>query len=418
MKMPVRQDFRENLGLAFDTIRTHKLRSFLAVLGVLIGVALIILVVGLVQGFRVSISEEIASEGLDTAWVARFNQGPGLNGRRPKEERERKPLTFEDAQAVMTQCPAVKQTAVSVFEWTQPHTVRYQSNQVAGGEFRGTFPAYLEVYSNANIKAGRFFTETENDHRENVVVLGENIATALFGKVERALDKQVLVDGVNFLVIGVLEKPVGLFGTADEDRRVVMPYYTFFKIYPASFELAMRILAYPGRLPVAVDQVREVLRRRRNVPYDKPDTFAIQTNVEMVKQFNDIIGGVVLVIVVLSSIGLLIGGMGVMNIMLVSVTERTREIGVRKAIGARSRDITWQFLFEAMTLTGTGGLIGILVGSAIVMLIPVVSSLKAIVPLWAVVVGFTVSVSIGLIFGVWPATKAAKLNPVEALRYE
>jgi len=416
--IPVRQDFRENLGLAFDTIRTHKLRSFLAVLGVLIGVALIILVVGLVQGFRTSISEEIASEGLDTAWVARFNQGPGLNGRRPKEERERKPLTFEDAQAVMTQCPAVKQTAVSVFEWTQPHTVRYQSSQVAGGEFRGTFPAYLEVYSNANIKAGRFFTETENAHRDNVVVLGENIATALFGKVDLALDKQVLVDGVDFRVIGVLEKPVGLFGTADEDRRVVMPYYTVFKIYPASFELAMRILAYPGKLDMAVDQIRDVLRRRRNVPYDKPDTFAIQTNVEMVKQFNDIIGGVVLVIVVLSSIGLLIGGMGVMNIMLVSVTERTREIGVRKAIGARSRDITWQFLFEAMTLTGTGGLIGIIVGSAIVMLIPVVSSLKAIVPLWAVIVGFTVSVGIGLIFGVWPATKAAKLNPVEALRYE
>jgi putative ABC transport system permease protein len=350
--------------------------------------------------------------------VARFTQGPGLNGRRPKEERERKPLTFADAQAVMTQCPAVKQAAISVFEWTQPHTVRYQSNQVAGGEFRGTFPAYLEVYSNANIKAGRFFTETENEHRDSVVVLGENIATALFGKVDSALDKQVLVDGVNFRVIGVLEKPVGLFGTADEDRRVVMPYYTFFKIYPASFELAMRILAYPGKLDLAVDQIREVLRRRRNVPYNKPDNFAIQTNVEMVKQFNDIIGGVVLVIVVLSSIGLLIGGMGVMNIMLVSVTERTREIGVRKAIGARSRDITWQFLFEAMTLTGTGGLIGIIAGSAIVMLVPVVSSLKAIVPLWAVIVGFTVSVGIGLIFGVWPATKAAKLNPVEALRYE
>ena len=416
--IPVRQDFRENLGLAFDTIRAHKLRSFLAVLGVLIGVALIIIVVGLMQGFRTSISEEIASSGLDTAFVARFNQALGLNGRRPKEERERKPLTFEDAQAVMTQCPAVKQTAVSVFEWTQPHTVRYRSGQVTGGNLRGTFPAYLEVFANANIHAGRFFTETENEHRENVVVLGKNIATALFGEVDSALDKQVLVDGVNFRVIGVLEKPVGLFGTAEEDPRVVIAYYTSLKIYPASFELAMRILAYPGKLDMAVDQIREVLRRRRNVPYDKPDSFAIQTNVEMVKQFNDIIGGVVLVIVVLSSIGLLIGGMGVMNIMLVSVTERTREIGVRKAIGARSRDITWQFLFEAMTLTGTGGLIGIIVGSAIVMLVPVVSSLKAIVPLWAVIVGFTVSVGIGLIFGVWPATKAAKLNPVEALRYE
>src|ERR1700748_2524096 len=415
--IPVRQDFRENLGLSFDTIRTHKVRSFLAVLGVLIGVALIIIVVGLMQGFRTSISEEIASSGLDTAFVARFNQALGLNGRRPKEERERKPLTFEDAQAVMTQCPAVKQTAVSVFEWTQPHTVRYRSGQVTGGNLRGTFPAYLEVFSNANIKAGRFFTETENQHRENVVVLGKNVATALFGKVDSALDKQVLVDGVNFRVIGVLEKPVGLFGTSDEDRRVVMPYYTFFKIYPASFELAMRILAYPGKLDLAVDQIREVLRRRRNVPYDKPDSFAIQTNVAMVKQFNDIIGGGVLVIGALSSIGLLIGGMGVMNIMLVSVTERTREIGVRKAIGARSRDITWQFLFEAMTLTGACGVLGISVGSGLVSLVPVITPMQAVISPTAMVIGFVVSVGIGLIFGVWPATKAAKLNPVEALRY-
>jgi putative ABC transport system permease protein len=404
--MPVRQDFRENLGLAFDTIRTHKLRSFLAVLGVLIGVALIILVVGLVQGFRTSISEEIASEGLDTAWVARFTQGPGLNGRRPKEERERKPLTFADAQAVMTQCPAVKQTAISVFEWTQPHTVRYQSNQVAGGEFRGTFPAYLEVYSNANIKAGRFFTETENDHRENVVVL------------DAALDKQVLVDGVNFRVIGVLEKPVGLFGTSDEDRRVVMPYYTFFKIYPASFELAMRILAYPGKLDLAVDQVRDVLRRRRNVPYDKPDSFAIQTNVEMVKQFNDIIGGVVLVIVVLSSIGLLIGGMGVMNIMLVSVTERTREIGVRVSVGATEEAIQIQFLAESVILSLVGGAAGMIlgvVGSAFVgraLNWPMEVSLKA------VLLAALFSVAVGVFFGYYPARKASLLDPIEALRYE
>jgi putative ABC transport system permease protein len=413
----LRQDYRENFQLAFDTIRTHKLRSFLAVLGVMIGVALIILVVGLVQGFRETIQDEITSEGLDTAWVARFLQGPHA-GRRPKEERERKPLVREDGIAVMLSCPAVKQTAVSIFEWTQPHSVKYQKNQVQGGEFRGTFPAYLEVYSNANLKAGRFFSESENDHRENLVVLGQNVATALFPSVSDALGKEVLVDGSNFVVIGVLQKPTGGFGNNDEDRRVVIPFYTFRKLYPAAFEIAMRFLAYPGRLDAAVDQVREVLRRRRNVPYDKPDNFAIQTNMEIRKQFNEIIGGVVLAIVVLSSIGLLIGGMGVMNIMLVSVTERTREIGVRKAIGARRSDITWQFLFEAMTLTGAGGLMGILAGSIIVFLIPMVTDLKAVVPAWAVIIGFTVSVGIGLVFGVWPATKAAKLNPVEALRYE
>jgi putative ABC transport system permease protein len=415
--LKLRQDYRENFGLAFDTIRAHKLRSFLAVLGVMIGVALIILVVGLVQGFRTTIEDEISAEGLDTAWVARFSQGPH-SGRRPKEERERKPLMREDGLAVMASCPAVKQVAVSIFEWTQPHAVKYGKSQVQGGEFRGTFPEYLEVYSNANLMAGRFFSEVENEHRENVVILGQNVATALFPSVNDAIGKEVLVDGSTFQVIGVLQKPIGGFGNNDEDRRVVIPFYTFRKLYPAAFEIAMRFLAYPGKLDAAVDQVREVLRRRRNVAYDKPDNFAIQTNVEIRRQFNGIIGGVVLAIVVLSSIGLLIGGMGVMNIMLVSVTERTKEIGLRKAIGARSRDITWQFLFEAMTLTGAGGLIGIVVGSVIVFLVPLVTSLKAVVPAWAVIIGFSVSVGIGLVFGVWPATKAAKLNPVEALRYE
>jgi putative ABC transport system permease protein len=413
----MQQDFKENLQLAFDTVRTHKLRSFLAILGVMIGVSLIILVVGLVQGFRQTIQEELIAEGIDTAFVSRFDQGP-QNGHRPKDEKTRKPLTLDDAMAIRQLCPAVKQIAVSAFQWQLAHIARYQKNEVEGTDFRGTFPAYLEVYSNATMKAGRFFTAAENEHRENVVVIGENVAKAFFPSINDALGKEILVDGSTYLVVGVFEKPLGGFGTNDEDRRTVIPYYTFMKLYPSSYEVAYRFLAYPGKLNAAVDQLREVLRRRRNIPYSAPDNFSIQTQVEVVQKFNDIIGGVVLAVIVLSSIGLLIGGMGVMNIMLVSVTERTREIGVRKAIGARSRDITWQFLFEAMTLTGTGGIIGILLGSGLALLVPVVSSLKAVVPAWAVIVGFSVSVSIGLIFGVWPATKAARLNPVEALRYE
>jgi ABC-type antimicrobial peptide transport system permease subunit len=413
----VRQDFRENLQLALDTVRANKLRSFLAILGVMIGVALIILVVGLVQGFRQTVQDEITAEGIDTAFVSRFDQGP-QNQRRPKEEKLRKQLTLEDGLAIREMCPAIKEIAISGFQWSLSHSARYQKNIVEGTDFRGTFPAYLTVYSNASMKTGRFFTETENDHRENVVVIGEDVSKAFFPTPQDALGKEILVDGSTFTVIGVFERPPGGFGTDDEDRRVVIPFYTFMKMYPGSYEIGYRFLAYPGKLDAAVDQVREVLRRRRNVPYNKPDSFSIQTQVEAAQNFNDIIFGVVLAIVVLSSIGLLIGGVGVMNIMLVSVTERTREIGVRKAIGARSRDITWQFLLEAMTLTGAGGIIGIIFGSSIVFLIPVITSMKAIVPMWAVVVGFTVSVSIGLIFGVWPATKAARLNPVEALRYE
>lgn len=412
------QDYKENLRLAFDTVREHKMRSFLAVLGVMIGVMLVILVVGLIQGFRQTIQNEITAEGIDTAWVDRFEHGPGNGGRRPLEERLRPSLTLEDGQAIQELCPAVKQTAVSAFQWQQPHNARYEKNEVEGVEFRGTFPAYLEVYSNATMKVGRFFTEAENDHREDVVDIGENIATAFFPSAVDALGKDIMVDGSTYRVIGVFEKPIGGFGTSDEDRRVVIPYYTFMKLYSNSYEIGIRILAYPSKLNAAVDEIRSVLRRRRRVPYDKPDNFSVQTQVELVQQFNDIIGGVVLVVVVLSSIGLLIGGVGVMNIMLVSVTERTREIGVRKAIGARSGDITWQFLFEAMTLTGSGGIIGILLGSGIVFLIHWVSPFKAVVPAWAVIAGFTVSVATGLIFGVWPATKAARLSPVEALRYE
>ncbi|HEY4740474.1 MAG TPA: ABC transporter permease [Candidatus Acidoferrales bacterium] len=414
----MKQDYRENLTLAFDTLRSHKLRSFLAVLGVTIGVGLIILVVGLVEGFRANIQKEITSEGIDTAWVQRFGEGFGTNGRRPKEERERKPLTLEDGDAILPASPAVKSVAVSIFQWELTHSVRYQNNEVQGVEFRGTFPAFLEVYSNAAMRAGRFFTDSENNHRDNVADIGENVATALYGNIDDAVGKTINVDGSQFLVIGVLERPAGTFGMDDEDRRVILPYYTFRKLYPAAYEIFIRFLAYPGKVDTAVDEVRDVLRRRRNVPYNKPDDFFIQTNRETAQQFNDIIKGTVVVIVVLSSIGLLIGGVGVMNIMLVSVTERTREIGIRKAIGARSADITWQFLFEAMTLTGLGGFIGIVVGGGAVALIPMLTKVNAVITLWSIAAGLIVSISIGLIFGVWPAVKAANLDPVEALRYE
>src|ERR1700677_346102 len=400
--MELRQDFRENLGLAMDTVREHKFRSFLAVLGVTIGVMLIILVVGLVEGFRSTIQDEITSSGVNTAWAWRFNQGP-TTSRRPKEERDRKPLTLADGQAVQQLCPSVKQTTIAIYEWTTPHNVRYQKNEVQGGEFRGTFASYPEVDSSEAMKAGRFFTEAENQHKENVVVIGEDVATALFPTIDDALGKEVLVDGSNFLVVGVFEKPIGGIGTNDQDRRVVIPYYTFTKIYPASFEVFLGILSYPGTLDTAVDQAREVLRRRRNVPYEKPDDFSMQTNAEAVQQFNQIIGGVALVVVVLSSIGLLIGGIGVMNIMLVSVTERTREIGVRKAIGARRKNILTQFLIEAVTLALLGGVIGEILGAALSFIIGLAfPALPTSISLFWVVLGFSASALIGIFFGVYP----------------
>jgi putative ABC transport system permease protein len=406
----------ENLKQALDTLRTHKLRSALTVFGVVLGVSVIMLVAALITGFDQQIQENIKQFGADTAFIARWDQGPD-NDRRPLEERLRKPLTLEDADAIKDSSPAVRNVTTYINWWEKPHIVRTKSGEVTGIDFRGVQPNFGEVYANASTLSGRFISEGDDLHRENVVMLGENVAPVLFPDTP-AVGKDVMIDGQNFQVIGVVEKPKGLFGTGDEDRRVLIPYNTFRKVYPQAYENQIRVQAYPNQLDQAVDQVTDVLRRRRNVAYNAKNNFSIQTAEMQVQEFHNIVAMVAVATVVLSSIGLLIGGVGVMNIMLVSVTERTREIGVRKAIGARSSDITWQFLLEAMTLTGAGGIIALILVNGLVLLIRLTLAWKGAVPLWAAAAGIIVSISIGLIFGVWPATKAAKLDPVEALRYE
>jgi putative ABC transport system permease protein len=407
----------ESVRLALDTLRQHKLRSFLTVLGVVMGVGVLMLVAALISGFDASVVETITRFGADTGSVNRFRQGPRFGGRRPREERTRKPLTLEDGLALTVCCPAVQQVTVWITQWEQTHRARYQGNEVSLVDLRGTLPNYPFVLANTTMVEGRFFTEAENAHRESVVVLGQDTASALFGQLP-ATGKQILLDGQSYRVIGVLTRPEGNFGPNDEDRRVVLPYQTFKKAYPSSYENAYRFQAQAGRLDAAVDQVREFLRRRREVPYNQPDTFEIMTATQQIEEFHNIVGMVTVAMVVLSSIGLLIGGVGVMNIMLVSVTERTREIGVRKAVGARRSDIAWQFLSEAMALTGAGGLVGVLLIEGLVLLIRRATSIHATVPVWAVVAGLSVSLGVGLVFGVWPAVKAARLDPVEALRYE
>jgi putative ABC transport system permease protein len=410
------QSHGENLKQAMDTLRTHKLRSALTVFGVVLGVSVIMLVAALITGFDQQIQENIKQFGADTAFIRRWDQGPGSD-RRPLEERLRKPLTLDDAEAIKVSCPAVRNVTTEIEWWEKPHIIRTKSGEVTGIDFEGVQPNFGEVYANAATLSGRFISEGDDLHRENVVLLGENVAPVLFPDTP-AVGKDVMIDGQNFQVIGVVQKPKGLFGTGDEDRRVLIPYNTFRKVYPGAYENQIRLQAYPNQLDQAVDQATEVLRRRRNVPYNAKNNFMIETAEMQVQEFHNIVAMVAVATVVLSSIGLLIGGVGVMNIMLVSVTERTREIGVRKAIGARSSDITWQFLLEAMTLTGAGGIIALILVNGLVLLIRLTLEWKGAVPLWAAAAGIIVSISIGLIFGVWPATKAAKLDPVEALRYE
>jgi putative ABC transport system permease protein len=407
----------ENLKQALDTLRAHKMRSALTVFGVVLGVSVIMLVAALITGFDQKVQENIKQFGADTAFISKWDQGMH-GGNPPLEERQRKPLTIEDAIAIQEGSPAVKNlTAFIQTGWMQTHSVRTKAGEVTAIDYRGVQPNFGQVYANAATLAGRFISEGDDLHREKVVMLGENVAPVLFPE-GNAVGKDVMIDGADFLVIGVVEKPKGGIGMGDEDRRVLIPFNTFKKIYSGADELNIRMQAYPGLLDQAVDQAREVLDRRRHVPYGGKENFSIATAEQQVAEFHKIVSMVAVATVVLSSIGLLIGGVGVMNIMLVSVTERTREIGVRKAIGARSGDITLQFLLEAMALTGTGGVIALVLVNGLALLVKLTLQWPASVPLWAAATGIVVSVSIGLIFGVWPAMKAARLDPVEALRYE
>lgn len=411
----------ETLKMALESIRSHKFRSFLTVLGIVIGVMTAIVIASLLTGMRQSIVSMIEEYGTNNIYAFHLSTGFGPEDR---SERSRKPLTMGDVEAIKAQSPSVEDVAavaenVGYSGGPFDDNIHYLDRNYRWGNTQGVTANY-DLIANVTIREGRFITEADDQQRRNVLVIGVNAADALFPTESRIVGTMVKMGGITWEIVGVLEKrKAGFFGENEEDNAVFMPLRTAQKVAPARGYLLVVIKARSGKVQDALNEAEDVLRRRRGVGFGQPNNFDIKTADKFIQEFDGITAIIGSIAIAISLLGLLVGGIGVMNIMLVSVTERTKEIGIRKAIGASRGTIVRQFLYEAMTLTFIGGVIGVVLAigiSKLVMLL--VPALPAQIPVWAVVTGLGVSTLVGLVFGVWPARKASRLDPIECLRYE
>jgi putative ABC transport system permease protein len=402
-------DLRESFWLGMDALKAHKLRSLLTTLGIIIGITVFIGIISLITGLDSKIKGELSAIGSDVIYVQKF---PWVHtGGSWWEFRGRKNLTLDDADAIGRLCSEIEEVGAS--EWTVA-TVKRQDKNMKNVSVEGTVPMWQKIDRHF-IENGRFLTQSDLERRRQVCVIGYDLVEGLF-KDEEPLDKWIKIGADKFVVAGVLEQKGKMFGES-RDNKILIPITTFQKIYGKRRSVTITALA-AGDKDKAIDQIRSVLRRRRGVPWGKPDDFAINTSDLIMETYNRVTGATKAVMVGITVLSLGIGGIGIMNIMLVSVTERTREIGIRKAVGARKGDILQQLLLEAVVIAGLGGVIGIGIGLGAARLISLAANLPSAVPIWLILIGMGVSCGVGLFFGIFPSMKAARLDPIRALRYE